>query len=73
MRPWMSSGLVSQRTRITRLALAAQLLGLVGVEHHSADAGARRRAQAGGDDVQLLLGVKARVKQLVQLGCGRRA
>ena len=36
------------------LALGAPLLGLVGVEDRLAHAGARRGAQAGGQDVELL-------------------
>ena len=41
MSPWMSSGVVSQRTRIDVLAGLAALLGRVGVEHDRAGGGAR--------------------------------
>ena len=46
--PWMSSGVVSLRTRITRSCFVPQLGGGVGVEHRHAD----RRARRGGEAVR---------------------
>ena len=50
--PWMSSGLVSMRTRMTASPLAARALGLVGAEHDGAGGGARARGQALGKHVR---------------------
>ena len=44
--PWMSSGVVSQRTRMTASPRLAALRRGVGVEHDRAARGARRRVQA---------------------------
>ena len=51
MSPWMSSGLVSQRTRMTCSPVEPLLLGLVGVEDRLAHGGARGGAQSGGQDL----------------------
>ena len=47
--PWMSSGLVSMRTRMTSRPWRLQRLGLVGVEHDLAGGRAGRGRQAGRD------------------------
>ena len=66
--PWMSSGLVSMRTRMTLRPSRLHLLGLVGGEHDLAGRRARRGRQAGADDVALGLGIDGRVQQLVERG-----
>ena len=71
--PWMSSGVVSMRTRITFSPAARQLLGLVGGEHDLARRGARRGRQALGDHLARRLGIERRVQQLVERGRARRA
>ena len=53
--PWMSSGLVSTRTRMTCAALRLRLLGLVGIEDDLARGGARRRRQPVRDDCRAAL------------------
>ncbi len=64
--PWMSSGEVSSRTRITASPRPRQALGLVGVEHDLAGGRAGRGGQARGDHVARAGRVDGRVQQLVQ-------
>ena len=66
--PWMSSGLVSTRTRMTLLARRACSFGLVGREHDLARRRAGRRRQAGRDHVALGLGIDGRMQQLIERG-----
>ena len=65
--PWMSSGVVSQRTSTTSSPCAAALLGEVGVEHDRPGGGARRRVEARRDHVDVGVRVDHRVEQLVEL------
>ena len=67
MSPWMSSGVVSQRTRIDALAGLPALLGRVRVEHDRARGGAGRGIQAARGDVDLRVRVDHRVQELVEL------
>ena len=66
--PWMSSGLVSMRTRIALRPLRLQLLGIVGGKDDLAGGGARRGRQADADDVARRLGIDGRMQQLVERG-----
>ncbi len=68
MRPWMSSGVVSQRTRITSSPASAALLGGVGVEHDRARRRARRRVQPARGHLDRRVGIDHRVQELVELG-----
>ena len=72
--PWISSGVVSLRTRITG-PLRGHLDGIVRGERHAADGRAGRGGDAGGQLHQLLqrLGVEDRVQQLIELRRARRA
>ena len=65
--PWMSSGVVSQPTRITDSPRLAALLGGVGVEDDRAARRARRRVEPARRDLELGLRVEHRVQQLVEL------
>ena len=70
MSPWMSSGLVSQRTRMTCSPLRPALFGLVGVEDRLADCRPRGRAQTGGQDLILRLGIEPRDAAAGRAGSG---
>ena len=65
--PWMSSGDVSGRTRMTFLAGRVVRLGVVGGEVHLADRRARRHVEALRDRVVLHRGIELRVEELVEL------
>ena len=67
IRPWMSSGVVSQRTSTTASPAAPAPLGGVGVEHGGADRRAGRGVQAARDRLGLDRRVEPRVQQLVEL------
>ena len=65
--PWMSSGVVSLRTRITRSFCAAALDGVVGVEHRRADRRARRgRRGRWRSACSFAFGIEPRVQQLIE-------
>ncbi len=67
MRPWMSSGVVSQRTRITSSPALPRVLRGVGVEHDLAGRGSRRGVQPLGGDLHRRRRVDHRVQELVEL------
>ena len=66
--PWMSSGLVSMRTRMTASPLPRAAFGLVGAEHHGAAGGAGAGRQALGQQRARRLRVERRMQQLVERG-----
>ena len=63
----MSSGVVSQRTRMTSSPALSALLGRVRVEHDRAGRRAGRRVQAARRDLDLRVRVDHRVQELVEL------
>ncbi len=67
IRPWMSSGVVSQRTRITASPALPRSAARVGVEHDLAAGGARRGVQPAGRDLELGVRVEPRMEELVEL------
>ena len=69
----MSSGVVSQRTRMTSSPASAALLGGVRVEHDRARRRAGRGVQAARGDLDRRVGVDHRVQQLVELAGSIRA
>ena len=64
--PWMSSGLVSTRTRITLLALCLGASRLPRGRRRHARRRARRGRQAGGDQLARGRGIDGRVEELVE-------
>ena len=67
IRPWMSSGVVSQRTRITSSPVLATLFGGVGVEDDRTRGRSGRCVQAARRDLDLRARVDPRVEELVEL------
>ncbi len=65
--PWMSSGLVSTRTRITLRPILAASSASSAVEDHLAAGGAGRGRQPLGDHFLVGLGIEGGVQQLVEL------
>ncbi len=64
--PWMSSGLVSMRTRMIVLALLRAALRLIGGEHHRAGGGAGAGRQSLPQQRAVRLRIQRRMQQLIE-------